>query len=76
MRLAQSRTADAPVGHGRPRRLPEIGELTGLKALVTGGASGIAHAVLSLAFPRAGSTTGAEIEIDGGMAGLRLRPRT
>jgi 2-keto-3-deoxy-L-fuconate dehydrogenase len=36
----------------------------------------IAHAVLYLASPRAGSTTGAEIMFDGGMAGLRLRPRT
>lgn len=35
----------------------------------------IAHAVLYLASPRAGSTTGAEIAVDGGMAGLRLRPR-
>jgi 2-keto-3-deoxy-L-fuconate dehydrogenase len=36
----------------------------------------IAHAVLYLASPRAGSTTGADITVDGGMAGLRLRPRT
>jgi 2-keto-3-deoxy-L-fuconate dehydrogenase len=36
----------------------------------------IAHAVLYLASPRAGSTTGAEITVDGGLAGLRLRPRT
>ncbi len=35
----------------------------------------IAHAALYLASPRAGSTTGAEIAVDGGMAGLRLRPR-
>ena len=36
----------------------------------------VAHAVLYLASPRAGSTTGTEIAVDGGMAGLRLRPRT
>jgi 2-keto-3-deoxy-L-fuconate dehydrogenase len=36
----------------------------------------IAHAVLYLASPRAGSTTGADVTVDGGMAGLRLRPRT
>jgi NAD(P)-dependent dehydrogenase (short-subunit alcohol dehydrogenase family) len=35
----------------------------------------IAHAVVYLASPRAGSTTGSEISVDGGMAGLRLRPR-
>jgi hypothetical protein len=31
---------------------------------------------VGVASPRAGSTTGAEIAVDGGMAGLRLRPRT
>lgn len=36
----------------------------------------VAHAVLYLASPRARSTTGASIAVDGGMAGLRLRPRT
>jgi 2-keto-3-deoxy-L-fuconate dehydrogenase len=36
----------------------------------------VAHAALYLASPRAGSTTGAEIAVDGGLAGLRLRPRT
>jgi 2-keto-3-deoxy-L-fuconate dehydrogenase len=36
----------------------------------------VAYAALYLASPRAGSTTGAEIAVDGGMAGLRLRPRT
>jgi NAD(P)-dependent dehydrogenase (short-subunit alcohol dehydrogenase family) len=36
----------------------------------------IAHAVVYLASPRAGSTTGTELAVDGGMAGLRLRPRS
>ena len=35
----------------------------------------IAQAVVYLASPLAGSTTGTEIAVDGGMAGLRLRPR-
>jgi NAD(P)-dependent dehydrogenase (short-subunit alcohol dehydrogenase family) len=35
----------------------------------------IAHAILYLASPRAGSTTGTELAVDGGMASLRLRPR-
>jgi 2-keto-3-deoxy-L-fuconate dehydrogenase len=32
--------------------------------------------VVYLASPAARSTTGAEIAVDGGMQGLRLRPRT
>jgi NAD(P)-dependent dehydrogenase (short-subunit alcohol dehydrogenase family) len=35
----------------------------------------IAHAVLYLASPLASSTTGTELAVDGGMDGLRLRPR-
>jgi NAD(P)-dependent dehydrogenase (short-subunit alcohol dehydrogenase family) len=35
----------------------------------------IADAVAYLASPAAGSTTGTALEVDGGMAGLRLRPR-
>jgi len=35
----------------------------------------IAQAVVYLASPTSGSTTGSEIAVDGGMAGLRLRPR-
>jgi NAD(P)-dependent dehydrogenase (short-subunit alcohol dehydrogenase family) len=35
----------------------------------------VAHAVVYLASPRAGSTTGTQIAVDGGMSGLRLRPR-
>ena len=36
----------------------------------------VAHAALYLASPRAGSTTGTSIAVDGGMAALRLRPRS
>jgi 2-keto-3-deoxy-L-fuconate dehydrogenase len=39
------------------------------------GAEEVAQAVVYLVSPRAGSTTGTAIEVDGGMAGLRLRPR-
>ncbi|GAB3384458.1 SDR family oxidoreductase [Humibacter soli] len=35
----------------------------------------IADAVVYLASPAAGSTTGTNLEVDGGMSGLRLRPR-
>lgn len=35
----------------------------------------VAQAVVYLASPGAGSTTGTELAVDGGMAGLRLRPR-
>ena len=35
----------------------------------------IAAAVVYLVSPTAGSTTGTELAVDGGMAGLRLRPR-
>jgi NAD(P)-dependent dehydrogenase (short-subunit alcohol dehydrogenase family) len=34
----------------------------------------VAAAVLYLASPRAGSTTGTNLAVDGGMSGLRLRP--
>jgi NAD(P)-dependent dehydrogenase (short-subunit alcohol dehydrogenase family) len=39
-------------------------------------AAEIAHAAVYLASARAGSTTGTAIAVDGGMAGLRLRPRS
>lgn len=35
----------------------------------------VAAAVLYLAGPSAGATTGASLAVDGGMAGIRLRPR-
>ena len=34
----------------------------------------VAHAIVHLASPLSGSTTGAVLAVDGGMAGLRLRP--
>ncbi|HET7303029.1 MAG TPA: SDR family oxidoreductase [Segeticoccus sp.] len=36
----------------------------------------VAQAVVHLASPRAGSTTGIDLPVDGGMGALRLRPRT
>ena len=36
----------------------------------------VAQAVVYLASPRAASTTGVELAVDGGMQGLRLRPRS
>lgn len=39
-------------------------------------AAEVADAVAYLVSPRAGSTTGTVLEVDGGMSGLRLRPRT
>jgi len=35
----------------------------------------VAAAIAYLASPAAGSTTGADLAVDGGMAGLRMRPR-
>jgi 2-keto-3-deoxy-L-fuconate dehydrogenase len=35
----------------------------------------VAHAIAYLAGPHAGSTTGSNLAVDGGMSGLRLRPR-
>jgi 2-keto-3-deoxy-L-fuconate dehydrogenase len=40
------------------------------------GADEVAYAIAYLAAPTSGSTTGTALEIDGGMAGLRLRPRS
>jgi NAD(P)-dependent dehydrogenase (short-subunit alcohol dehydrogenase family) len=36
----------------------------------------IAAGIAYLASPAAGATTGTALAIDGGMAGLRIRPRT
>ena len=73
-------TADTPwVGRLLDSAADQAGERAALEARQPHGrlvsADEVAHAVLYLASPRAGSTTGAEIAVDGGMAGLRLRPR-
>jgi NAD(P)-dependent dehydrogenase (short-subunit alcohol dehydrogenase family) len=73
-------TADTPwVGRLLDSAADPAGERAALEARQPHGrlvsADEVAHAVLYLASPRAGSTTGAEIAVDGGMAGLRLRPR-
>jgi 2-keto-3-deoxy-L-fuconate dehydrogenase len=39
-------------------------------------AAEVASAIVYLTSPAAGSTTGTALEVDGGMAGLRLRPRS
>ena len=74
-------TADTPwVGRLLDSAADQAGERAALEARQPHGrlvsADEVAHAVLYLASPHAGSTTGAEIAVDGGMAGLRLRPRT
>lgn len=38
-------------------------------------AAEVAHAVAYLASPFSGATTGTDLAVDGGMQGLRLRPR-
>jgi len=73
-------TADTPwVGRLLDRAPDPAAERAALEARQPHGrlvsAEEVAHAALYLASPRAGSTTGTEIAVDGGMAGLRLRPR-
>ncbi len=74
-------TADTPwVGRLLSRADDPAAERAALEArqphgrLVT--AEEVAHAVAYLASPTAGSTTGTSLAVDGGMSGLRLRPRT
>ncbi|GAA0274726.1 SDR family oxidoreductase [Cryptosporangium japonicum] len=73
-------TADTPwVGRLLDSAPDPAAERTALEARQPHGrlvsAEEIAHAVVYLASPRAGSTTGVELAVDGGMHGLRLRPR-
>jgi NAD(P)-dependent dehydrogenase (short-subunit alcohol dehydrogenase family) len=74
-------TADTPwVGRLLDSADDPVAERAALEARQPHGrlvsADEVAHAVLYLASPRAGSTTGTSLAVDGGMAGLRLRPRT
>jgi 2-keto-3-deoxy-L-fuconate dehydrogenase len=73
-------TADTPwVGRLLSSAPDPVAERAALEArqphgrLVTG--DEIAHAIVYLASPSSGSTTGTSIAVDGGMAELRLRPR-
>lgn len=73
-------TADTPwVGRLLDRAADPAAERAALQARQPHGrlvsADEVAAAVLYLASPAAGSTTGTSIAVDGGMAGLRLRPR-
>jgi len=74
-------TADTPwVGRLLDRAPDPAAERAALEARQPHGrlvsAEEVARAALYLASPLAGSTTGAELAVDGGMAGLRLRPRS
>jgi 2-keto-3-deoxy-L-fuconate dehydrogenase len=73
-------TADTPWVQGLLRSAADpAAELAALAARQPHGrlvsADEVAAAVVYLASPAAGSTTGADLAVDGGMAGLRLRPR-
>ncbi len=73
-------TADTPwVGRLLEAAPDPAGERAALEARQPHGrlvsAEEVADAVAYLASPAAGSTTGTAIEVDGGMSGLRLRPR-
>lgn len=74
-------TADTPwVGRLLDSAPDPVAERAALEARQPHGrlvaADEIAQAVVYLASPRAGSTTGVELAVDGGMHGLRLRPRS
>ena len=73
-------TADTPWIQGLLNSAADpAAELAALEARQPHGrlvaASEVAAAAVYLASPAAGSTTGADIAVDGGMAGLRLRPK-
>ena len=74
-------TTDTPwIGRLLDRAADPVAERVALESrqptgrLVT--ANEVAAAVLYLAGPSAGATTGTSLAVDGGMAGLRLRPRS
>jgi len=74
-------TADTPWVQRLLDRAPDpVAERAALEARQPHGrlvsAEEVARAVVYLASPGAGSTTGAAIAVDGGMAGVRLRPRS
>lgn len=73
-------TADTPwVARLLDRADDPVAERAALEARQPSGrlvtADEVAAAVLYLASPAAGATTGTSLAVDGGMAGLRLRPR-
>lgn len=74
-------TADTPwIGRLLDRADDPAAERAALEARQPSGrlvtAQEVAAAILYLAGPEAGSTTGTSLAVDGGMAGLRLRPRS
>ncbi|WP_188195614.1 SDR family oxidoreductase [Nonomuraea sp. SYSU D8015] len=65
------RLLEAASGPSAERRAPEARRPTG--RLVT--AQEVAAAIAYPASPLAGATTGTDLAVDGGMSGLRIRPR-
>jgi 2-keto-3-deoxy-L-fuconate dehydrogenase len=74
-------TADTPwIGRLLDKSADPAAERAALEARQPHGrlvsAEEIAAAIVFLASPASGSTTGTSLAVDGGMAGLRLRPRS